>query len=275
MLAKSIFNPICRSPFDRIFDQISTAGFSPLSLFASGEQGAWYDPSDLSTLFQDAAGTTPVTSAGQPVGLMRDKSGRGNHATQVAEGRKPMLRNTGALWYLEFDGVDDFLVTGNINFSSTNKMSVFSGLRKLLEGATGVVVELSAISDTSDGSFAVTSPTGLAGNSFSFQSRGTILRGNALAGSLAAPVTAVLTAQSVIVPANNATRKNGADVSTSTGTQGTGNYGNYPMYLGRRGGATLPFTGYLYGLVVRGAITDATGITNTEKYLAAKSGVTL
>jgi len=44
------------------------------ALFASGEQGAWYDPSDLSTMFQDSAGTTPVTEDGQPVGLILDKS---------------------------------------------------------------------------------------------------------------------------------------------------------------------------------------------------------
>ena len=50
------------------------AAFSPSSLFASGEQGAWYDPSDLSMMFQDSAGTTPVTADGQPVGLILDKS---------------------------------------------------------------------------------------------------------------------------------------------------------------------------------------------------------
>ena len=49
-------------------------GFNPASLFATGEQGAWYDPSDLTTLFQDSAGTTPVTAAGQSVGLLLDKS---------------------------------------------------------------------------------------------------------------------------------------------------------------------------------------------------------
>lgn len=48
--------------------------FSPSLLFAAMEQGAWYDPSDLTTLFQDAAGTTPVTAVEQPVGLMLDKS---------------------------------------------------------------------------------------------------------------------------------------------------------------------------------------------------------
>lgn len=44
------------------------------SLFANGEQGFYYDPNDLSTMYQDAAGTIPVTGVGQPVGLMLDKS---------------------------------------------------------------------------------------------------------------------------------------------------------------------------------------------------------
>ncbi len=43
------------------------------SLFLKGEQGVWYDPSDLSTLFQDSAGTIPVTAVEQPVGLMLNK----------------------------------------------------------------------------------------------------------------------------------------------------------------------------------------------------------
>ena len=43
-------------------------------LFSNGEQGFFYDPNDLSTMFQDAAGTVPVTAVGQPVGLMLDKS---------------------------------------------------------------------------------------------------------------------------------------------------------------------------------------------------------
>ena len=59
-------------PFNR--SQIWLSLFSPRSLFLAGEQGVWYDPSDLTTLFQDAAGTTPVTAVEQPVGLMLDKS---------------------------------------------------------------------------------------------------------------------------------------------------------------------------------------------------------
>lgn len=42
--------------------------------FDNNQQGFVYDPNDLSTMFQDAAGTVPVTAAGQPVGLILDKS---------------------------------------------------------------------------------------------------------------------------------------------------------------------------------------------------------
>ena len=52
----------------KTFDQIIQ------SIFANNEQGFFYDPNDLSTMFQDAAGTIPVTAAGQPVGLILDKS---------------------------------------------------------------------------------------------------------------------------------------------------------------------------------------------------------
>ena len=61
------------------------------TLFASGEQGVWYDPSDLSTMYQDAAGTIPVTGMEQPVGKILDKSGRGNHATQATTASRPRL----------------------------------------------------------------------------------------------------------------------------------------------------------------------------------------
>jgi len=41
----------------------------------------WLDGSDASTLFQDAAGTNPVTATGDPVALWKDKSGNSNDAT--------------------------------------------------------------------------------------------------------------------------------------------------------------------------------------------------
>ena len=102
--------------------------FSPLNLFSNSEQGAWYDPSDFSTMFQDSAGTIPVTAVEQPVGLIRDKSGRGNHASQSTAAARPMLRQeAGGQYYLDFDGTDDTLVgpaIGNVISASAYETCV-------------------------------------------------------------------------------------------------------------------------------------------------------
>ena len=57
-----------------LFNPNGTLWDYPFSLFANNEQGAWYDPSDFSTLYQNSTGTTPVTAVEQPVGLMLDRS---------------------------------------------------------------------------------------------------------------------------------------------------------------------------------------------------------
>lgn len=71
----SIARPVARSVSRSVLaGQGVDLGYLIRSMFASGEQGFTRTPDDLSTMFQDAAGTTPVTGAGQPVGLVLDKS---------------------------------------------------------------------------------------------------------------------------------------------------------------------------------------------------------
>lgn len=269
-IVQSIIQPVVRSVIDPL--RIGS-GFSPLSLFKAGEQGAWYDPSDLSTLFQDSAGTTPVTAAGQPVGLMRDKSGLGNHASQASAGSKPVLRNSGSLWYLEFDGVDDFLVTGSINFTVTDKVSVFAGVRKLSDAATGIVAEISADTNSNAGTFYLAAPVAAADPSYTFAAKATTVISRK-GQTYTSPITSVLTGL-VALRVSEDLRVNGTVFSGAAPAHGAGNFGNFPLYIGRRGGSIFPFKGYLYGLVVRGALTDATGIASSEKFMGAKSGVTL
>lgn len=102
--------------------------FDPIQFFENNEQGVWYDPSDLSTLFQDAAGTIPVTSSGDPVGLMLDKSGNSNHATQTISASRPTYYTDGMYHWLENDAVDDYLVIPPIDYLDTALLTVVQGL---------------------------------------------------------------------------------------------------------------------------------------------------
>lgn len=125
---------------------LTGSAFSPAVLFRAGEQGVWFDPSDFATMWQDSAGTTPVTATGQPVGKILDKSGRGNHATQGTAASRPTLQqDASGYYYLNFDGTDDGMATGSINFTGTDKMTVIAGVHKASDAVFGTVVSLGGV----------------------------------------------------------------------------------------------------------------------------------
>jgi hypothetical protein len=366
---------------------------SVLSLFSNGEQGAWYDPSDISTMFQDSAGTTPVTAVEQSVGLILDRSQGlvrgselrasgvvgligtatvasystatgdgsvsrgadannqsyvqfsglvanasyeftltitsgslfirsgnhlgsqfallgigakrqiipasalgvitvtsmatnnstaffesisvrelpGNHALQATALNRPIYRKDAAeKAYLAFDGSNDALATASLNFTATDKMTVWAGVRKLSDVARGMIVELSATSASNNGSFGMTAPNA-ASATYAFESKGTALT-DAVGTPFTAPLTSVLTGVASIASDVNILRVNSTQADSDTGDQGTGNYGNYPLYIGSRGGTSLPFNGNLYSLIVRGAQSSEYQIAATENYVNGKTG---
>lgn len=93
-----------------------------ISEFGNGNGGAYYDPSDLDTLFTTHDGTTNAT-VGDPVGRIEDKFGNGNHAIQTVDEDRPILRQkVDGRHYLETNGsqylvLPDDLVSGSASFS--------------------------------------------------------------------------------------------------------------------------------------------------------------
>lgn len=251
--------------------QAKTIAQKVAALFSAGEKGVWYDPSDFSTMFQDAAGSTPVTAVGQPVGRILDKSGRGNHATQSTSTKRPVLQqDANGKYYLLFDGIDDALQTASVNFTGTDKMTVFAGLSKFNQNNTSALAELSQNINFNNGAFFIGAPTST--NSYQFNSKGT---SEALApvpaSKYPSPSKNVITCLGDISGDSLSMRVNGIQEAISTADQGTGNYGNYPLYIGSRGGTTSPFNGRLYSLIIRGAQSTATQISNAETYVNSKT----
>lgn len=244
--------------------------FSPASLFAAGEVGLWYDPSDFSTMFQDTAGTVPVTATGQSVARINDKSGRGYHATQATAGSRPTLQQDAVgNYYLKFDGTDDHLITGAVAFN-TDKMTVCAAVaRDAMNASTGIVVETNPDFSAVNNSFFF----GFTGNanSFRYVSRGTAH--TTQNGPAAYPIGYNFTATMQTSISDNTVnlRVAGQQSALSTATQGgTGPYGTYPLFIGARSGGVLPTNGRIYGLVIRNALTDATTVANLERWLEAK-----
>ena len=377
---------------------LSAGQFSPAQLFANGEIGAWYDPSDLTTMFQDSAGTTPVTAVGQAVGLILDKSQglvlgselrgngvvssfgtppasatyntatgvgtaartnsanqsfvslptatgptyfitiqntgavdaflftgsaiggagasagtiaagqtvsfrvvsvssgfcvasaaagtvsfvvstvallAGNHASQSTHTAKPTYQSSGGLSYLAFDGTDDSLSSAAINFTSTDKMSVFAGVRKLSDAAIGTIAELGT---SFAGSFSLfTSYNPAANYAFGTAASGSVYQTGYTASNYSAPVSNVISgsadlSQSTLSNQIKMGINGSAQTLTFTGA-GTpsGSFMNGALHVGSRGGSSIRFNGHLYSLIVRGAATDAATITATETWVNTKT----
>ena len=425
------------------------------AMFSRGEPGAWYDPSDMSTLFQDSAGTTPVTAVEQPVGRMLDKSGRGNHATQATTTKRPVLSRrvnlltktedfTAAYWtkdgvavsnshpspgggmsamsmlqsnstgfhairavygfamnvysysvrvkrngaryfqianqtsgvvvnfdldsvtyqvvggavvgasitpigdgwhllnvrfatayegiynvivtslsaprlenftgdgvsgflidapfvclpvdahlpyqwvntatdydadpnkfpaYLRFDGVDDALQTGNIDFTSTDKMTVWAGVTKLSDAARATVTELGNGSvDTSSILYINAPGFPPSTDKFAFAAVAPVLGASvatATGSDLNAPINTVVCG--FYTPGETSKlRINSVQRAAAGAVNPAGNFASRPLYIGARAGTSLFFNGRIYSLIVRGAQTPLSRIEATELYIKQK-----
>jgi hypothetical protein len=93
--------------------------WSPARLFSGGIDGAFYDPSQVSSLFQDLAGTVPVTASGQAINQMRDLSGNANHAAPPVATSEPLYILSGGLHAADADGTNDRFVCAGGGGSTT------------------------------------------------------------------------------------------------------------------------------------------------------------
>ena len=255
---------------------VSLTIFNPLTLFSAGEKGVWFDPTDISTLFQDAAGTIPVTAYGQKVGRILDKSGNGNHATQSNAALQPtyQIDNEGNP-NLTFSGSYTQLATRPIDFTGTAQMMVGAGLHVVGSSSAAAALELGSNVDSVNGSFLFGAPSSTADHSL-------YLRGTS---TIAARIDNVVDGDDIIVglfdisqatkeleliPRLNRVQLSGSQITWTGTTAGTGNFGNLPLFIGARSGGSNPYQGKIYQVIVRGALTNASDVSQTENLIDAK-----
>lgn len=171
----------------------------------------------------------------------------------------PMIRGNGSNQYL----------TGNLDLSSTNKVTVWAGVRKTSD-ANGMLAELSTNGDSTTGTFYVAN-IGQAWR-FALGGAGAVYDD---ATTFAAPKTNVLSSlydQSAGTPATKIVPRVNAATPTLAvnGTLGSGNFTSNPYYLLSRAGSSLFFNGGFNTLIVLGAAATAAQISTTEAYCNQK-----
>lgn len=244
------------------------------ALFAANEVGAWFDPGDISTLFQDNDGSTPVTAAGQTVALMLDKSGNGKHATQATASKRPTYQiAANGKGVLRFDGVDDCMATAAIT-AGADKGTIIAGLRRISAGAAGTIAEFSGNWNTNAGTIVLWS-NAAASSYYAANSRGSASSATAQSSNYTPPDAAVLSALGNISGDRITLRRNATQVAEQTTDQGTGNYGAHSLFIGtRNGGSSLPFNGDLHGMILRFAPTaiDSAALEAAEAWMNTRTG---
>ena len=244
------------------------------AIFGANDQGAVYIPwpvvNGAQALFQDSAGTLPVTADGDPVGRMLDQSGNGNHAIQTVSGRRPVYRTDGVLHWLEFDGVDDELTWPAPGFDGSSAFIVAMG------------INWSSLSGDFVGPF---SP-----NQFSSQGLNIYFRknqGQSLAFSHNSSFVGQLRSGDLIVDNPQiatftfkefalAIRQNGVAVGsvptteTNAESSGTGSIGGAPIP-----GSSSYFKGSVFSVAALPSSISPSALEDLEDYLATQAGVTL
>ncbi len=187
----------------------------------------------------------------------------GNHASQATAAKRPLLQNDGVNNYLAFDGVDDALATASIDFSSTDKMSVFSGVRQGAVGSGGIICSY------------------LQSTGFATLFNNNVLRNDLKDVARISGATSINTNYvfSTLFDASQATaltqtkpRINGVAVNTVVdATTATGNQGTYNLQMGTWIDVVF-LNGRIYSAIVLGRLATTQEITDTETWVNSKTG---
>lgn len=220
---------------------------------------AWYDASDAST----------ITLNGSTVNQWRDKSGNARHVSQATATNQPSYTTNA----ITFDGTNDHLTASGINFSATDKMTVFMALRNvaaditrsafMFGGPFGGVTGLGA-------DYPVDSSLRLR-----VDARGSVTAfPSSAASATKRNVTSIFGFGADIAGDSIFAFVDGTQVLNNTSDLGTGNFGTSNLFIGSYNGSVAFFSGSIYETVVVPTLLSLSDRQKLEGYLAHKWGTT-
>lgn len=233
---------------------------------------AWYDASDIATLFQDSAGATPVTANGDRVGKMNDKSGNGVHLIQASStfrGYYDAISFGGG--GIRFDGAQ---VLNNAAFALAQPNTVFLKFYKTRryandEMTTDEVIYGGLHSGSHNTFFMVNASRGTYQGALDDTHGGRIYAGGALhaPGQILTSVPHIVTMEFNTV--SSTIRLNGAELVAATTIGGNS---KSQLALGAYSNGTIPSKCLIAECIVYNRLLTAGERDSIEAYLLAKNG---
>jgi hypothetical protein len=253
-----------------MIDRINTSNIGiPLSviqsLYNGGKTGALYIVSQLSSVFQDRSATpsTPASVNG-PVGTILDLSGNNNHWIAGSDAKRPILRQSGSLFFLQSDGVSQSMVS-TTTWAQGVSSSWVVGIQKQNSGDSIPRIIGSSASSTQ---FAWTT-TDITFSVQNFTS-GDGLVTTPLASDANAHTFTYLRNQ----PSNSAIiRNNGVQIASTTHsvTSITVN-----TNFASSGDGTANFSNYnFFGCILISGVLSGSDLSTAETYIGAQSGLVI
>lgn len=255
--------------------------FNIADLFTAGSYGMYMSVTD--NVMLDAAGTSAsideaVYEAYFNYAIGSGVSGSTAQFWQAIDANRPILRQDGALRYLDFDGTTEAGLTSRslVDIGTTDAVTVIAGImRDQNVNAEDVIGWSNNPANTS--TFVLASTFDAASDNAGFASRGSGASSGARAGGTSIGTKYVLTGIGDVSTDLAEIRRNGVVLQSRTNVdQGTGNYNaKQTIYLGSRGGSSRWFTGRVYALVLINRVLSGTELANAEAWVASKTGVTI
>lgn len=256
---------------------LSSAGvrapWSPELLFASGEIG-WVEPMIPGvTLFQDAAGTIPVTAAGQPVGLSKFTAGGQVGFVQATALNRPVYQvDAGGRGYLEHNGINQWMACASFTWGS-DAATICAGVMRVAGVAARILFELSSNTNDNPGAFYIAAPENSL-FSYAAASRGSggVLSARVPGSPGVAADTSVVTVTHSISGDLSTIRQNGVGGADVTADKGLGDFGTYPLYAGARARPSLFFSGGRYPSVGINRLLTKAELVQLETWINQRTG---
>ena len=244
-------------------------GDDPMRLFAGGKKGYLFDFLDRSTLFQDTAGTIPALAIGDPVALVLDKSGNGNHLVQTTATRRASVNASG----LYFDGIDDCFATVGVVPAEGQSVLILYGGEWQNVAASNFVVESSQLSNITTGAFY------LVKNSVGSGKNTTRVTGTSstyiewLPAESPSKTVVGLRGRTTSGNALNQCWKNGEVLGTSTSSLGaTVDFSNITHYIGARNQSQYFYKGSMTSLICVFKECTDTEVKAMSRYINNRMG---